>query len=341
MKGESGEALTRRMDAAIGTADKVSNLIRQLLAFSRRQPVEPQVVDLNRVVGEVEALVERLLRDDVVLATDLEPGLDSVLVDPAQVEQILVNLVVNAQDAMPTGGRITLRTRNLEHDGPFLDLHPSAAPGPHVALVVADQGAGIPPELHDKIFDPFFTTKEEKGSSGLGLATVYGIVQQNGGFVTFESQVGSGTVFEVHLPACDQRPAPQARREIEPTVRTDPARVLLVEDNEPMRVATQEMLETLGHTVLVAADGERALHRLTDDDEPVGLLVTDVVMPGMSGKELLDRIREHHGPVPCLFISGYADQTLLHRGLEKERVDLLQKPFGLEEMARKIAEILG
>ena len=342
MKGESGAALERRMDEAIETTQNVSSLIKQLLAFSRRQPVEPEVVDLNHVVRGLESMVQRLIGEDIPLVTDLASDLWPIEIDPSQVEQILVNLLVNARDAMPTGGRIKIETRNVIPDAVDLDKHPTAQAGHYALLSVADNGAGIESEVREKIFEPFFTTKDDSGRSGLGLATVYGIVQHSGGFIVVESELGEGTTFKVLLPSCAQELA--AIREEEAAEEVDavgPLRVFLVEDNASMRASTQEMLEALGHDVRVAADGEEALRRLVEGGEPADIVITDVVMPGMSGKELADRLREQRPALRCLFISGYTGEVMGKHGLNEDRLDFLAKPFGASQLARKISEMMS
>lgn len=340
LNGESGAALDRRMGAAIETADKMSALIRQLLAFSRRQPVQPEAVDLGRVVTDTELLMRQLLGEDIEFETRLGEALRSIEIDPSQIEQTLVNLLVNARDAMPEGGKIVVETANVELDEAAASRDPAARPGAYVRLSVADTGNGIPLAVRGQIFEPFFTTKAARGSSGLGLATVYAIVQQAGGFLTVWSEIGNGTRFEIFLPASDSPAAPPVAPRARATASTGPARVLLVEDNEEMRIATSELLEALGHHVQVAADGEEALAVL-NGDETFDLIVTDVIMPGLSGKQLVERIRERHGDVRCLFISGYTDNVMLRHGFDQERVHFLQKPFGFDDLARKVAEILS
>ncbi len=334
MRSESGEALNRRMDEAIETTRGVSALVKQLLAFSRRQPVDPSVVDLSQVVGDLKSMVRRLLGEDITLESDCQDGLWTVEVDPGQVEQILVNLLVNARDAMPKGGRITVSTRNVEPEG---DGNRS------VALAVADSGEGIRDEDREKIFEPFFTTKTDSNRSGLGLATVYGIVQQYDGFISVESTVGEGTTFSIHLPASDKllprRPPPVMAAEVLPPI--EPAKILLVEDNAAMRDATRDMLEAMGHEVLVTAGGEEALRLFnTGGGNEADLVISDVVMPDLSGLELMDALRESRPDMPCLFISGYADNVTLRHGFSQERVNFLAKPFDAHCLACKIAKIL-
>ncbi len=341
LKDESGEALRRRMSAAVDTADKVSALIRQLLAFSRRQPVQAELVDLNRVVRNLEDLMVRLLGEDIALDTSLASDLSSIEIDPSQIEQIFVNLLVNARDAMPTGGSITVETGDAEVGAAMVEPHPAAKPGRFVRLKVVDDGCGMPQEVLEKIFDPFFTTKAGSGSSGLGLATVYAIVEQNRGFIQVESAPGEGTTFEIYLPAGERRAPPSTSDGAEPVRRTGPVRVLLVEDNEDMRASTRALLEVLGHQVSVAHDGPGALELLAENDLTFDLLITDVIMPKMSGKELYERVCElQGGDVRCLFISGYTDNVMLRHGVVQDRVHFLQKPFGFDALARKIGEVL-
>ncbi len=342
MNSRGDEALAQRMDAAMETASEASALIRQLLAFSRKQPIRPEVVDLNRVVARMEGMMKQLLGDNIALSTDCDEGLSSVEVDPSQVEQILVNLLVNSRDAMPQGGEILVRTSNVEKGPEKGGSHPALAPGRYAVISVLDTGLGIAPEIQEKIFEPFFTTKSESGSSGLGLATVYGIVKQNGGFIAVSSQPERGTTFEIFLPACD-RPATQrqAPAGAEAPVSTGPAKVLLVEDNGHMRASTESLLKALGHDVLVASDGDTALRLLAEEQPALDLLITDVVMPGLSGPQLLSRIREERDDLRCLFISGYTDNVILRHGLDQERSDFLQKPFTARSISRKIGELLS
>lgn len=340
MKDESGEALATRMGHAIATADKISALIQQLLAFSRRQPVKRQVVDLNRVVRDMQQLTERLLGDDVSLETRLSDDLWSVEVDPSQVEQVLVNLLVNARDAMPSGGTIVVATGNAEVGAELAARHPETVPGRYVRLTVRDTGHAIPPEVQEKIFDPFFSTKEDdSGSVGLGLATVYGIVHQHEGFLSFESVVGVGTAFDIYLPASDRRPA-DAEAGAVPVRRTGPLRVLLVEDNAAMRASTRELLEVQGHEVRTATNGKEALE-LVDGGPSFDLVITDVSMPKMGGPELHDVLRGRGIAVPFLFISGYAENVIPLHISDQDRLHFLHKPFSSEGLARKIGEALG
>lgn len=333
---------SQRLDAAMDTASEASALIRQLLAFSRKQPLEArEVIDLNRAVAKMEGLMRQLIGDDVALETDCGEGVWPVEMVPSQVEQILVNLLVNSREAMPLGGKILVTTRNVEIGPEGSGRRPALAPGCYAVLSVTDVGRGIPPEHQDKIFEPFFTTKSDSGSSGLGLATVYGIVQRNRGYVAVESRPGQGTTFEIYLLACEgpvswrQTPAVAA-----PAPAIGPVKVLLVEDNDKMRDSLEGLLEALGHEVLVASDAEGALRLLAAEQPDLDLMITDIVMPGLSGPELFGRIREQRRDLRCLFISGYADNVALRHGLRQESTDFLPKPFSAGDLLRKIREIL-
>ena len=339
LKDQAGPELERRMGSAIATADKVSALIRQLLAFSRRQPQQIRVVDLNRVVRGLEPMIGRLIGDDVQLELRLDSRPRTLEIDPGQLEQVLVNLLVNARESMQNGGRIVVETTALGPADPRRSSHPELSTGHAVGLVVRDTGAGIAPEVRDKIFEPFFTTKSASGSSGLGLATVYGIVQQNGGSILCHSEVGEGTTFEILFPASDRG----EDLVIEGTTGLAPGRqaldVLLVEDNTAMREAAETLFDHLGHRVTVASSGEEALEIAETLDRP-DVLVTDVVMPGIDGRTLRDALHRRWPDLPCLFVSGYTDSALLRRGLDEESVHLLPKPFSLDELAQALERAL-
>lgn len=340
LKAEAGEALERRMRSAIATADKVSGLIRQLLAFSRRQPVSARVVDLNRIVRELEPMMTRLIGDDIQLALRLDPRPRTLEIDPGQLEQVLVNLLVNAGEAMGQGGRIVLETFALGPGDPRRRRHAEPPVGHAVALVVRDAGCGIPPETLEKIFEPFYTTKGASGSSGLGLATVYGIVQQNGGSILCHSLVGEGTSFELLFPASDRgEEVTENIPELRPRRHAGGLEVLLVEDNTAMGETAEAFFGLLGHRVIRATSGEEALELAASRRRP-DLLVTDVVMPGIDGRTLRDELHRRWPDLPCLFVSGYTDSALLRRGVDEGEVHLLPKPFSLAELDRAIEAVL-
>ena len=263
-----------------------------------------------------------------------------MLADGGQVEQVLMNLVVNARDAMPTGGRIIIETRNVELDESYARAHPDARPGPHVVLIVADTGAGMTPDVAARVFEPFFTTKGPGKGTGLGLATVYGIVRQSGGHVAAHSEVGVGTTFKVYLPRAMK---PKGGSNILPGLRTPPRgteTVLLAEDDDGVRALTRYILAGCGYAVLEAADGEEAVRVAAAHAGPIDLLVTDVVMPGAGGRFTAELVAARHPGVRVLFVSGYTDDAVIRHGVLREGVDFLQKPFSPVALAAKVREVL-
>ena len=341
MKNESGEALKSRMEAAIDTCHRISSMIRQLLAFSRREALQIEVLDLNRLVGGMEPLVQRLLGDDIHLEFKVISNLWAVEADPSQVEQTVVNLLVNARDAMPQGGVIKVELANIEVSEQEVARFPEGRAGRFVQLSVHDTGSGIPESVRGRIFEPFFTTKDASDQhSGLGLATVYGVMHQNGGFVAVDSREGEGTSFHLFFSASETTDAPATPPEESPITVATSCHVLLVEDNPAMRESTRALLEALGHEVVVAEHGEAALVHFENDDR-FDLLITDVIMPRISGKEVFDRLRQRRPDLRCLFISGYTDNVTLRHGLDQERVHFLEKPFGAKALNRKIREVMG
>src|SRR3954447_1487241 len=316
--------------------DRAASLTRQLLAFSRRQMLQPQVVNINTLVAQLEKLLRRSISEDVELAIALGPDLWTVEVDPASVEQILVNLAVNARDAMPTGGRITIETANVELDDTYAVTHVSMKPGRYVMLAVGDTGEGMDAATRARVFEPFFTTKEQGKGSGLGLATVYGMVKQSGGHIWVYSDPGQGTVFRMYLPAVEKPVAVDAA----PTGDSNGSEtILLVEDDEAVRALARAVLLRHRYFVLEARHGVEALVVAERHPDPIHLLVTDIVMPHMSGGELAARLGAVRPAMKTLFISGYSDQVLVHDPLTHDPA-ILQKPFTPEVLARKVRSIL-
>ena len=318
--------------------DRAASLTRQLLAFSRRQMLQPQVVDINTLVTQLEKLLRRLISEDVDLVMVLEPDLHPVTVDPASVEQILVNLAVNARDAMPTGGRLTIETANVELDSTYAVMHVAMQPGPYVMLAVSDTGAGMDAATRARVFEPFFTTREQGKGSGLGLATVYGMVKQSGGYIWVYSEPGHGTVFKVYLPPTAARATalPAAGDQVSaPAGET----VLLVEDEDAVRALTREVLRRHGYAVLEARHGVDALRVAEQHADEIQLLITDVVMPHMSGRELSERLLLVRPQMRTLFMSGYTDHALLPEDLTPG-AEFLQKPFTPQVLARRVRRIL-
>jgi two-component system, cell cycle sensor histidine kinase and response regulator CckA len=320
-------------------ADRAAALTRQLLAFSRKQVLKPVVLDLNDVVADMESMLRRLIGEDVRLATGLSSDLGAVRADRGQLEQVLMNLVINARDAMPGGGALTVETANVDVRRRFVDRQLSVDPGHYVMLAVRDTGCGMDEETQQHIFEPFFTTKGV-GGTGLGLATVYGIVRQSGGFVRVESAPGVGTTIAVHLPRTADAPATGERVPSPAPPLAGRGTVLLCEDESAVRALARRVLEGQGYTVIEAAHGAAALAVAAAHAAEITLLVTDVVMPEMGGRELAEQLTAARPGLRVLYMSGYTDGDILRRGLAREGRAFLQKPFTPEDLARKVQAVL-
>ncbi len=320
-------------------SERAAGLTRQILAFSRRHVGEPEPVDLNRIVDHIQRMLPRLIGDDIAFVTVLDPGLAAVRADPRQLEQVVMNLAVNARDAMPEGGRLTVETadEHVAEDDPRAS--PDLPPGNYVLLTVRDTGTGIPPEIQDKIFDPFFTTTEPGRGTGLGLATVYGIVKQLGGHIELDSEPELGTTFRIFLPALEGVQVDRTAFPAPVLAPTGWETILLVEDEESVRAFANKALERQGYTVLAARHGRDALARLAEHAGPVHLVITDLVMPEMSGSELARQLSGDRPGVPVLYMSGYSDSEIGQRGLPANSA-YLQKPFTSDVLARKVREVL-
>jgi two-component system, cell cycle sensor histidine kinase and response regulator CckA len=327
------------IEQILKAAEGAASLTRQLLAFSRQQVLEPRVVNLNDVVAGLEKMLRRVIGEDVDLATALAAGLGAVKADVGQLEQVLMNLAVNARDAMPTGGKLTIETGNVELDTDYTREHHAAAAGHFAMLAVTDTGIGMDEATKARIFEPFFTTKAPGKGTGLGLATVYGIVKQSGGFIWVYSEPGQGTSFKIYLPRVEQT---AERRGVSPAagVPRGVETVLLVEDAAPVRAVARQVLERQGYTVLEAPNGEAALRIAEEHPGPVQLLVTDVVMPGLSGRQLADRLARLRPELKVLFTSGYTDDSIVRHGILEAEIAYLQKPFTPDALARKVREVL-
>lgn len=320
--------------------ERGGTLTRQLLAFSRQQVLEPQVLSLGEYLGSIKDMLARVIGEDLQLSIITgDPNL-RVKVDPTQIEQVIMNLVVNARDAMPNGGRLTLETGEVEIDDEYCSRNPEARLGSHVMLAVSDTGCGMPPEVLSRIFEPFFTTKEQGKGTGLGLATIYGIVKQSGGHVTAYSEVGRGTTFKIYLPVTHDE---AEKREVMTPDKVAPRGVeiiLIVEDEESLRTVTREYLSNKGYQVIVAEDFDKALEVSADSSRRIDLLMTDVVLPGSSGPKLADRLAASRPEMKVLFVSGYTADALVHGDLHRSDFAFLSKPFSLNTLARKIRSIL-
>jgi signal transduction histidine kinase/ActR/RegA family two-component response regulator len=317
---------------------RAAALTRQLLAFSRRQILQPVVLDVNEVVREMGTMLRRLISAEIELQLALGPDPATVKADPGQLEQVIVNLVVNARDAMPKGGKLLLETAIVDLDETYAEQHLGSRPGKHVMIAITDTGVGMDRQTQARIFEPFFTTKGEKGT-GLGLATVYGIVKQSGGSIWVYSEPEHGTTFKVYLPAVGESPGARLR-EAEVAVGGSET-VLLVEDDDAVRRLGERMLRSAGYRVLVARSGPDALALVEEGAaDAIHLLVTDVVMPGMRGSDLAERLMSRHPGLRVLFMSGYSDPTFLEHRLIARGAPFLQKPFSSDALVRKVREVL-
>lgn len=319
-------------------AERATNLTRQLLAFSRRQMVEMRVLNLNTILDGMAKMLQRILGEDVSLQMVLAPDLGSVKADSGQIEQVVLNLAVNARDAMPQGGTLTLQTANVEVCEDYTASHPDIKTGSFVVLSSCDTGCGMTPEVQAHLFEPFFTTKGVGKGTGLGLAAVYGIVTQSGGHIDVSSTVGQGTTFRIRLPRVEEQPA-QATMTMAAAPRGSEI-VLLVEDEPVVRALSARMLRSLGYDVLEAVNGTEALALLQARGETVDLVFTDLVMPGMSGRELAERVRQVYPVCRILYTSGYTDDAIVQRGDMEAGAHMLQKPYALDSLARAVRQAL-
>jgi PAS domain S-box-containing protein len=333
-------AVQPRLEQILQAAERACGLTRQLLALSRRQVVEPHVLDLNAVVSDLDKMLRRVLGEDVDLVVHADPDLGSVQADPAQLEQILMNLVVNARDAMPKGGHLRIETANADFDEEYAASHPPATPGRFVMLAVSDTGVGMDAETRERIFEPFFTTKPAGEGTGLGLATVYGIVKQNGGYIWVYSEPGRGTTFKVYLPRLEARAEAKPAAPATAPVPRGSETLLLVEDTDGLREMICEILQERGYTVLVASNGEEALALAREAQGPIDLLLTDVVMPKLGGADLANQLALARPGIRVLYMSGYTNGVISKHGVVGERVRLLEKPFTPERVARAVREAL-
>jgi CheY-like chemotaxis protein len=318
--------------------DRAGALTRQLLAFSRKQILQPKVLNLNTVVTDLEKMVRRLIGEDIDVLTIKSPVLGQIRADPGQIEQVLLNLIVNARDAMPQGGKLTIETRNVILSEEAAQRRAAPA-GSYVTFSVSDTGQGMDAAIQPRIFDPFFTTKGSGKGTGLGLATVYGIVKQSGGHIWVYSEVGSGSVFKIFLPRLDQPP----ESELEAVAKEVPhgtELILLVEDEDQVRAILQHILEEQGYHVLAASNGAEALVLAQEPNRDIRLMITDVVMPQMGGRELAEQILVTRPLLPVLFMSGYTDDAIVRLGLLDQKINFIQKPFDSAAVARKVREVL-
>ena len=334
------DPLRREIELFGKTAERAARLTHQLLAFSRQQVLQPKVLDLNAVVENMDSLLRRLIGEDIELRTIRAPGLARVTADPGQLEQVIVNLAVNARDAMSRGGKLTIETANAVLDEAYARTHSAARSGPHVLLAVSDTGTGMDEATRARIFEPFFTTKEPGKGTGLGLATVYGIVKQSGGNIWVYSEPGGGTTFKIYLPVAEGEEEREGAPALAASPRGGDETILLVEDEEDLREVVRESLQVFGFTLLEARHGGEALLIAERHPGPIHLLVTDVIMPTMNGAELARRLAPLRPEMDVLYVSGYTDEAIVHHGVLEPGTAFLQKPFSPEQIVRKVREVL-
>jgi PAS domain S-box-containing protein len=319
---------------------RAASLTRQLFAFSRRQMLQPRLLDLNALVSDMNSMLQRLIGEDIDLITILKSDLGQIKADPGQIEQVVMNLVVNARDAMPRGGMITIETTNVDLDRFYSRSHVSAVPGPCVLLAITDTGAGIDAATQKRIFEPFFTTKEIGKGTGLGLSTVYGIVKQSDGYIWVYSEVGKGTTFKVYLPRVDESEEAEPIGALQPEALSGRETVLIVEDEDQLRDLAQQILEENGYSVFTAANGADGLRVCEEFRGRFDLVITDVVMPLMSGTELAEKMAPLQPQAKVLYMSGYTNDSMVRHGVLEQQVLFLQKPFTPASFARKVREVL-
>jgi two-component system, cell cycle sensor histidine kinase and response regulator CckA len=319
--------------------ERAASLTRQLLAFSRKQVLQPRVVDLNWVVHEMDRMLRRVIGENINLTVMLDNSVAAIKADPGQIEQVIMNLALNARDAMRKGGQLTIRTDTVDLREPLTLRHLNIPPGAYVTLAVTDTGLGMSPEIQARIFEPFFTTKQQGEGTGLGLSTVYGIVKQSGGTIVVHSEPGQGTTFRIYLPRVNEIPA----RLSSPSVINYPPgweTILVVEDEDAVRALVCSILQKQGYNVLGASNAGEALHICEQHGNKIDLMITDVIMPSMSGSELADRLKLLRPEMNVLFISGYSDNAIAHQGILKPDTAFLEKPFEPHVLAAKVREIL-
>jgi PAS domain S-box-containing protein len=340
MQLKAEDPLRQNIEEVKKAADRAAALTRQLLAFSRKQVLQLRILNLNEVISELEKMLQRLIGEDIRLRTVLEADLGAIKGDPGQIEQIIMNLAVNARDAMPQGGNLTIETRNVYLDENYARHHIAVNPGPYVLLAVSDNGLGMDEKIREHIFEPFFTTKEKGKGTGLGLPTVYGIVNQLGGNIWVYSEVGHGTTFKIYLPRTDEDAHEYKRSADTEKALQGEETIVLAEDEEMVRKLARRVLEIYGYQVLEVANGGAAILVCERHKGPIHLLITDVIMPEMSGVELATRLTRLHPEMKVLYMSGYTDNNIAHRGVLDEDANFIQKPFSTDALARKVREIL-
>ncbi len=340
LKLAPGDPSRSDVEEILSAGKRATELTRQLLAFSRRQVLVPKILNLNAVVDEVVKFLKRLIGEHIELVLRIQPDLGRVRADPSQVEQVIMNLAINARDAMPEGGKLTIETCDVKLDESYSRSHPEVQPGPYVMLAVSDTGAGMDPETQSRIFEPFFTTKERGKGTGLGLSTVYGIIRQSGGHIWVYSEPGRGSTFKVYLPRADRKDETHKSAIITDIPKGGSESILVVEDEAPVRKLLCNVLKARGYAVTEAANGTEALQSRRKSPDPIQLLITDLVMPGMGGRELAEQMTDAQPGLKVLYVSGYTEDTVVRKGELVEGTAFLSKPFTPDVLLRRVRELL-
>jgi CheY-like chemotaxis protein/two-component sensor histidine kinase len=340
MELKEGDPLRSNIEEIQKSSQRAADLTHHLLAFSRRQVMEMRVLDLNTLLRDMDKMLRRIIGEDIELLTLLSDDLGSVKTDQGQIEQVVINLAVNAKDAMPSGGKLTIETTNVELDETYARRHLVGKAGRYMVLSVSDTGVGMTPEISERVFEPFFTTKEKGKGTGLGLSTVYGIVKQSGGNIWVYSEPGKGTTFRIYLPRVDEPLEEYKEKVVKEELTCGSETIIVVEDEEVVRKLVVQILKRQGYKVLEGGRPSEALHICNKYDSPINLLVTDVVMPEMSGRELAEHLKSIRPGVKVLYISGYTENAIVHHGVLEKGVNYIQKPFMMDVLTQKVREVL-
>ena len=335
-----GDPMREGLEEIRDAGERASGLVSQLLAFSRKQVLQPTIMSLNETVRDMDRMLRRIIGEDIELSAILAPDLGLVEADQGQMEQVIMNLVVNARDAMPRGGKITIETVNVELDEVYASSHISVIPGTYVMMSVNDTGVGMTKEVQEHVFEPFFTTKDIGKGTGLGLSTVYGIVKQSKGNIWVYSELEKGTTFKVYLPRTERVISEKEKKDKKEGALTGSETILIVEDDEMVRKFAEKVLKRYGYRVLISSNGEEAIRIAGEYEGPIDLMLMDVVMPGMSGQEIEERLRTSRPDIKVLYMSGYTDDAIVHHGILDKGKMFLQKPFTVNALGRKVREAL-
>jgi two-component system cell cycle sensor histidine kinase/response regulator CckA len=336
-----GDRLREEAEEIRSAGERAAGLVSQLLAFSRNQVLQPTIMSLNETVRDMDRMLRRIIGEDIELRTILAPDLGLVETDQGKMEQVIMNLVVNARDAMPGGGKITIETANVELDEEYARSHIAVIPGTYAMVSVSDTGVGMTKEVQEHVFEPFFTTKEKGKGTGLGLSTVYGIVKQSRGNIWVYTESGKGTTFKVYLPRAERLISEKKKKDKKAEALTGSETILIVEDDEMVRKFAERALKGFGYRILIAANGEEAIRIAGEHEGPIDLMLTDVVMPGMNGQEIEERLRTLRPDIKVLYMSGYTDNAIVDHGVLNKGKAFLQKPFTIDALGRKVKEALG